>query len=193
MNILTKLTLWFTAIVASILILFSILIYTLSATYRSEEFFDRLENRAVTSARLLVSVIEVDKNLLRIIDQNSVPALPEEEILVFDEIGGLVYSSKEQPIETITSGLLDRVRAQKMLRFNDGKREIVGILYQKEGEEVISIASAYDLYGRNKLRNLGTILLSGLLIGILLIVFTGRLFAKQILSPLANIWPWILA
>ena len=186
MNILTKLTLWFTTIVASILILFSILIYTFSATYRSEEFFDRLENRAVTSARLLVSVIEVDKNLLRIIDQNSVPALPQEEILMFDEKDSLVYSSLEMPRKMINKGLLARIRENKLLRFNDGTREIVGVFYQQDGEEIISIASAYDLYGRNKLRNLSTTLLMGLLIGILLIVLTGRVFAKQILSPLAN-------
>jgi signal transduction histidine kinase len=186
MNILTKLTLWFTTIVASILILFSILIYIFSATYRSEEFLDRLENRAVTSARLLVSVIEVDKNLLRIIDQNSVPALPQEEILVFDGNDSLIYSSQESPKEIFDQNLLMEVKKNKLYRFNLGTREAVGVLYQQDGEEVISIASAYDLYGRNKLRNLSTILLTSLPIGILLIVLAGRWFAKTMLSPLAN-------
>ena len=186
MNILTKLTLWFTTIVASILILFSILIYTTSGSYRSEEFFDRLENRAVTSARLLVSVIEVDRDLLRIIDQNSVPALPLEEILVFDENDSLVYSSQERHGGAVKKELLDQIRKEKLLKFTEGTREAVGVLYQQGGEEAISIASAYDRYGRNKMRNLGTTLLSGLLLGIFLIVVTGHLFAKQILSPLSK-------
>ena len=71
MNIRTKLTLRFTAIVATILAAFSLAVYFMSANYRREEFFNRLESRAITTARLYVTVQEVDVALLRIIDQNS--------------------------------------------------------------------------------------------------------------------------
>ncbi|MFM8485816.1 MAG: two-component sensor histidine kinase, partial [Bacteroidota bacterium] len=70
MNIRTKLTLRFSIIVATILIVFSASIYYLSAEYRREEFYSRLESRAITTARLFVSVQEVDNKLLRIIDRN---------------------------------------------------------------------------------------------------------------------------
>jgi two-component system, OmpR family, sensor histidine kinase ArlS len=65
MNIRQRLTLRFVIIVASILVGFSVTIYLLSDRYRSEEFFSRLEGRAITTARLLVNVQEVDLNLLR--------------------------------------------------------------------------------------------------------------------------------
>lgn len=186
MNILTKLTLRFSVIVASILVLFSITIYTLSGTYRKEEFYDRLERRALTTARLLLTVEEVDKDLLRIIDKNSVPALPQEEILVFDKDDSLAYSSVDLPTQHYPGSLLELIRKEKTVRLAAGDFEQVGVLYQQGEEEFIAIASAYDRYGRNKLRNLGTILISGLFVGLLIIIVTGRWFAAQVLSPLAK-------
>ena len=70
MNIRTKLTLRFSAIVATILVAFSLAVYVLSEDYRKEEFYARLESRAITTARLFVTVREVDENMLRIIDKN---------------------------------------------------------------------------------------------------------------------------
>lgn len=113
MNILTKLTLRFSAIVASILTLFSIAIFIFSARFRSGEFYDRLESRAMTTARLLVTVQEVDKALLRIIDRNSIPALPQEQILIFDNENELDYSSVESPNATYPPELLERVRREE--------------------------------------------------------------------------------
>ena len=186
MNILTKLTLRFSVIVASILVLFSITIYTLSGTYRKEEFHDRLENRALTTARLLLTVEEVDKDLLRIIDKNSVPALPQEEILVFDKDDSLAYSSVDDPMQHYPPSLLERIRREKNVQLASGDFEQVGVLYEEGEDEFISIASAYDRYGRNKLRNLRTILISGLVVGICIIILAGRWFAAQVLLPLAK-------
>jgi len=187
MNILTKLTLRFSVIVASILILFSITIYTLSSTYRQEEFYDRLENKAVTTARLLLTVEEVNKDLLRIIDKNSAPALPQEEIMVFDKDGNLAYSSVDTPTQFYPPSLLDRIRKEKNIRLFSENYEKVGVLYEQGEGGFIAIASAYDRYGRNKLRNLATILISGLVVGIGIIVLAGRWFAGQVLTPLTKI------
>lgn len=187
MNILAKLTLRFSIIVASILVLFSLAIYIVSAEYRKEEFFDRLERRAVTTARLLVTVEEVSTDLLRIIDQNSVPALPDEKILVYDEKDSLVYNSSGGPVEPISSRQLAKIREAGKIRSTTSDFEQFGLLYRQNDEEFVVLASAYDRYGKRKLINLRTILLSGLLIGLVIIVMAGRLFAAQALAPLAKI------
>ncbi|MEK7256913.1 MAG: ATP-binding protein [Bacteroidota bacterium] len=186
MNILAKLTLRFSVIVASILVVFSVAVYTVSATYRKEEFYDRMEKRAVTTARLLVTVEEVNKDLLRIIDKNSVPALPEEKILVFDQHDSLIYSSLDDPGELYPAALLDEVRRKKNVSFSHEKFEQLGVLYREGQEEFVVVASAFDRYGRRKLSNLGTVLLTGLTVGIGIIVLAGRLFAGQALAPLAK-------
>jgi len=62
LNIRTRLTLQFTYIVTFILILFSFIIYYFSSSYRESEFYSRLEKKALTTAKLLIEVKEVDYN-----------------------------------------------------------------------------------------------------------------------------------
>lgn len=186
MNILTKLTLRFFLIVASIMILFSLAVYTLSAEYREEEFYGRLENRALTTSRLLLNVEQVNKDLLRIIDKNSVPALPQEEILVFDKHYHLAYCSVDTPAQKFGIDILNKIKKEKKVRFTAGETEQFGVLYQQGNEEFITIASAYDRYGRNKLRNLKMILISGLFVGSVIVIVAGHWFASQALSPLSR-------
>ncbi len=186
MNIQAKLTLRFSFIVASILVLFSLIIYLLSASYRQEEFYDRLESRALTTARLLVTVEEVSIDILRIVDRNSVPGLPQEEIVVFDKFNKLAYSTVDSLVMEYPQSLLERIRKSKNLRLTEGDFEQVGLLYSDKEDDFVAIATAYDRYGRNKLKNLGTILISGLIVGIGMIILAGRLFARQALVPLAK-------
>lgn len=186
MNIRTKLTLRFTAIVATILLAFSLSIYILSEDYRQEEFFNRLESRAITTARLFVSVQEVDVKLLRIIDQNSVYALIEESVLIFDPLDKLVYTSSEPLEKPFPRELLRQIRAQKKMEYNQDDMECVGIVYSDGQGDYVVVASAYDRYGRSKLNNLRNVLWAGLIIGILIIIATGIVFAEQVLRPLAH-------
>ncbi len=186
MNIRAKLTLQFSIIVASILVVFSLSVYLVSDNYRREEFFSRLESRAITTVRLLVTVQEVDQTLLRIIDRNSIHQIFEEKVLVFDEQDHLIYSSLDDFPLNYDSLLLHEIRVKKQIEFAENNREIVGLVFQaKEGDYVV-VASAYDRYGRSKLNNLGRVLLIGLLLGIGIIVLAGRIFAQQALRPLAQ-------
>lgn len=186
MNIRTKLTLRFTAIVATILVAFSLAVYFLSADYRREEFFNRLESRAVTTARLYVSVQEVDVELLRIIDKNSIHALFEEKVLIFDPSDKLVYSSLDDLEVEYSPGLLHQIRQNGKMQYTQGLIEHLGMVYKGDQGDFVVISSAYDRYGRSKLQNLRNVLLAGLVIGILIIVATGAVFAGQVLQPLAR-------
>jgi len=187
MNIRAKLTLRFSIIVASILVLFSLSVYVLSDIYRQEEFYARLESRAITTARLLVKVKEVDMNLLRVIDRNSIHALFEEKILVFNYKDSLLYSSLDDfPINYDTK-LLDQIRQKNKIEYTENDREVVGIHFKETEGDVIVISSAFDRYGRSKLQNLGRVLLIGLFLGMGIIMLTGRIFVQQALRPLVRL------
>jgi signal transduction histidine kinase len=187
MNIHAKLTLSFTLIVAGILAAFALSVYLLSANYRKEEFYSRLESRAVTTARLLLVVNEVDKKLLKIIDKNSIHALYDEKVLVFNNHDSLIYSSLDDLEINYSTEFLNRIHREKKIEESDNENEKVGILVSSQGENFVIIASAYDRFGRSKLNNLRNVLISGLLIGIGIIVLTGRLFAGQVLVPIARL------
>ncbi|MCK6695014.1 MAG: HAMP domain-containing histidine kinase [Thermoanaerobaculia bacterium] len=186
MNIRAKLTLRFSVIVASILILFSVAVYWLSSIYRREEFYTRLESRAITTGRLIVKVSEVDMNLLRIIDQNSIHALFEEQVLVFDADGKLIYNGLDDYGISYTAKLINDIRERGKIEYTENDREVVGIRYTEANANLVIISSAYDRYGRSKLKNLGQVLIAGLVSGIGIILLSGRIFAQQALRPLAR-------
>jgi len=81
LNIRSRLAIQFTYIVAFILVLFSFIIYYFSASYREAEFYSRLEKKALTTAKLLIEVKEVDYNLMKIIDKNTLNALHNEKVI----------------------------------------------------------------------------------------------------------------
>jgi signal transduction histidine kinase len=187
MNIRAKLTLQFSLIVASILIGFSFAVYWLSEDYRREEFYTRLESRALTTVRLLVTVQEVDRELLRIIDKNSIYALFQEKVLVFDHDNQLAYSSLDDLQVAYSNDLLERIRQEKKVEFSENGNEVIGVTYTGENGVFVVIASAYDRYGKTKLSNLYKVLVAGLMVGILLAVLAGVFFSRQMLEPLAKI------
>ena len=177
---------WFSLIVTIILLFLCGSIYYFSATYRKAEFYSRLENKAVTTARLLLDISEVDSILLKIIEKNSGLILYNEVVAVFDNQDRKIYCSLDNDTLHVTKKFLDEVRLEKKVKYLQGKNEAVGLLYREGPRRYVVIAMAYDLYGRNKLRFLSWILLAGFLGSIFVSVFTGRLFAARALKPIAD-------
>ena len=71
MNIRAKLTLIFFSIVIIVLTIICVSIYFLSANNRREDFYRRLKNRAINTAKILTEVEEIDANLLRRMERNN--------------------------------------------------------------------------------------------------------------------------
>jgi signal transduction histidine kinase len=187
MTIRNRISLQFTLIVASILILFSVLVYVTSAQYRQEEYYERLTRKARTTVRFLVEVKEIDRNLLKIIDRNTLSALINEKVLVFNDHNQLIYASVDDKIINYRQSLLDQVRRQHTVETTDGDNELVGMLYNEQGKSLVVLASAYDEFGRGKLSNLRQTLAWGLFGGIGLTVVLGFFFAGKSLQPIASI------
>lgn len=187
LNIKTRLTLQFTLIVSLILILFSVSVYYFSATYRVSEFYSRLENKAISTARLLVDVQEVDHDLLKIIDKNTNVSLYEEKVMIFDYKNELIYNSSDENNLFVTEELLNQIRLENEVRLLDNNHEVLGLLYTDKFDRFVVIASALDIYGRNKLNNLKWVLILGFLLSIGIIVFLGKMFAARALKPMSEV------
>ncbi|GAB3886535.1 sensor histidine kinase [Spirosoma agri] len=187
MTIRNRIALQFSLIVASILVAFSVLIYFVSATYRREEFYERLKNKGRTTVRFLVEVKEVDQELLKIIDRNTLTALIDEKVLIFDAHNRLIYSSVDDQVIHYNARLLEEVRQQKEIETFSGGNELVGILYQQNGRDLVVLSSAYDQFGKSKLDNLRLTLGWGLLGGLSITIGLGVFFAGQSLRPINRI------
>ena len=187
MTIRNRIALQFSLIVASILIVFSVLIYLVSATYRREEFYERLKSKARTTVRFLIEVKEVDQELLKIIDRNTLTALFDEKVLIFDAKNRLIYSSVDDQVIHYRTALLNDVRQKEEVETFNGPNELVGLLYRQNGRDLVVLASAYDKFGKSKLDNLQLTLGWGLLAGISITIGLGIFFAGQSLQPISQI------
>jgi len=187
MTIRNRIALHFTLVVAAILVIYSTLIYYQSATYRREDYYERLKRKARTTARFLVNVKEIDQHLLKIIDMNTLTALVDEKVLVFDNQNRLIYSSVDDHVINYPAHLLALVRQEKEVETTNGKNEMVGILHTEGNLSFVILASANDKYGKTKLRNLRDTILWGLLLGIGTSVVLGIFFACQSLRPVGEL------
>jgi signal transduction histidine kinase len=170
--------------VAVILLLFSVAIYSISANYRQEEFFDRLKSKARTTCRLLVNVHGIDKQLLRVIDQNTLTEMLDEKVLIFNSKNELIYSSVDDKLISYDANLLTKIRLKKDIEFVENNNEIIGLLYEEGEEALVVLASAFDTYGQSKMNNLRETLSWGLVAGIGLTIILGIYFAGNSLQPI---------
>lgn len=187
MKIKDRIALQFTLMVAVILLLFSVAIYSISSRYRQEEFYDRLKSKAQTTCRLLVKVKGIDKDLLRTIDMNTLTEMFDEKVLIFNTKEELVYSSVDDKLITYHKELLEQVKQHKEIEFLQEQSETIGLLYEEGDEPLIVLASAFDKFGRRKLQNLLETLVWGLVGGIGLTIVLGVYFASNSLKPISAI------
>ncbi len=183
MKIQTKIAIQFSLIVGSLLTVFSFIIYQLFAEFREQEYHDRLKSKAITTAQLLIKVDEIDRDMLKIIDKNTLSALVDEKVLVFDQQNKLFYSSLDDHVIHYGKDLIERVRKEKYVQKSDGDNEVVGLVYELNGTHYVILASAYDKFGRSKMANLRDILYTCLIVGIMITVMLGVFFAGNALGP----------
>ncbi len=184
MNLKIRLALLFSGLVALILITMSIFIYLSYRDFRKDAFYKRLEERGKITVRLLTEVREIDQDLLRAIDDNTIHELYEEKVLIFNENDELIYSSIDDHRITYTSNLLRKIREEKTLEYSEHNNEVIGLLYNERGQENVVLVSAYDRTGLSKLTNLMYILIIGVLIGLLLTAIAAYYYVKETFKPL---------
>lgn len=135
-------------------------IYSLFSDFRKEEFESRLKEKAITSIKLLVEVNEIDKQLQRIIDQNTINQLYDEKTLIFDANYHLIYSSIDDAKINWSLNDLKYLKKNKTFFKKEQNRETYGVFYDTNEKDYYALISASDNYGKRKLQYLFYILVS---------------------------------
>ncbi|PBI87832.1 Sensor protein CzcS precursor [Flavobacterium sp. ACN2] len=129
----------------------STVIFILYSNYRKEEFRDRLEIKALSNIKLLVNVKQIDNQLLKIIDQNSINKLYDEKTLVFDSNYKLIYSSIDDAKINWSVEDLKYLKKNKTFFKQQGDYEVYGVFYDTNDKDFYALISATDDYGKKKL------------------------------------------
>ncbi len=187
MNIRFRLSLQFTVIVATILILFSLSIYYFSVENRREKFFRRLENKAKNNTRLLIEVNDVDSTLLNRIYNNTTSELIEEKIVIYDESNQPIFKFSRKDSTLLSKKEIDSIRQKKIVRYSAYGREFVGVAYSAKGKNYVAVISAFDQLGKAGLNNLRIILFVGLIISLVMTFLASIFYSARALNPINNV------
>ncbi|MEC4003338.1 HAMP domain-containing sensor histidine kinase [Flavobacterium sp. SUN052] len=162
----------------------SIFIYLRFSSFRKEEFKQRLEEKALTTTKLLLDVKKVDKKLIKLIDENSINNFYNEKTLVFNDDFTLIYSSVGDAEIKWTPNDLKRLSTVKSFFKSDNERDLVGINFTFEQGNYYVLITAEDKYGYSKMEYLMYSLIITFFVSILLVWVFTYLFIKKQLSPL---------
>jgi signal transduction histidine kinase len=180
MNIRTRLTLLFTLLVASIMLLFSLSIYYLYNQFRENEFQQRLEDKAMTAARLLDDVGQTSRDDLT--------TMAAEQVSVYSSQDKEVYRSNQtNPIFPISAEVRRQVHNGHLVRVRLDTLEAVAMRYQTRTQNYVVVASGYDRFGFSKLERLREILYFGWLFSLIIVAVAGWLFASDALRPVSEL------
>lgn len=187
MQIRTRLTIQFTMLVSSILLVSFLAIYYFTNIYTVEDFYDRLRSKALSTAELLLKVRQIDTELLKVFDKSNRDLIFNENILIFDERNRLIYANTDSLSINISNYWLNEIRRADQIRYKDGEYNVVGIYYKYPFNKAVVILGALDLYGKANLNNLRTMLAIIFFVVTSIVAFAGWLFSKRALLPISKV------
>lgn len=162
-------------------------IYFSSASYRKEIFYNRLESKALNTAKLLIEIEEIDAALLLKIEKDNPVNLPYERIIILDYKNDTLYNTNTSGELLFSQKSLDRVRRNYKVFYKQGDYEVLGLLYTTKFDHFIVVVAAKDIVGVLKLKNLGIVLLVATLMSLLLFFIAGWIYSGRALKPISDV------
>jgi signal transduction histidine kinase len=160
-----------------------VIIYVSYADFRKDEFFKRLEDRAMTTFRFLVEVEQIDNAILHLIDKNTLNSLYDESIRIYKN-KELIYESINRSKINFGEDLFDNVKQKRTVYITQGDYEVVAIHIVQTGGSYTVFASAYDKFGRRKLSFLKRLIAFVFVSGVAAASFASFFFVKRVIRPL---------
>lgn len=186
MTIRNKLTFLFTAIIASLLLVFALVVYFSFSHNREEEYYNSLRHSAINKANLLLDA-KIPPTVLQLIYHNSENTLLEEEVAIYDTSFHLLYHDAVE-IDKVkeTKQMIAEIVLKKEIKFYQGDLQVVGILYHHNNANYVITAAAKDQSGYVKLSNLKYTLIVCFFVAVFLIYIAGHIFSSKALKPVSD-------
>jgi signal transduction histidine kinase len=181
-----RFALGFTLLFAAFLGTALTIIYLSYADFRKDEFYSRLKDRGLTTFKFLVEVEQIDNDLLKLIDKNTMNSLYDEKVLIYKDTQ-LIYESLNKHIIDVNDTLFNLAALNKTYYTVQNEYEVVALNLNQGGASYTVIASAYDKFGRRKMNFLKWVIIIVYISGLMLSGFATYLFVKQVIKPLDSL------
>ncbi|CAI2768369.1 ATP-binding protein [Flavobacterium collinsii] len=182
----TRLTLLFTLVTATILLVFAAIILISAKENREKEFYALLKKEAITKANLFLNA-EVDSKTLQDIYKNNRATLNEVEVAIYTPAFQLLYhDAVEIDVVKETKSMINEIARKGEIKFYQKDWQVIGMTYRFQGKEYIITAAAYDGFGYIKFYNLLETCIIVFILSILLLYVAGRFFSKKAFEPIVK-------
>ncbi|NLU95510.1 ATP-binding protein [Chitinophaga sp. Ak27] len=186
MKIKIRLILLFLVLFGGLLLAFAVFIYISSARTRKDEYYEHLKREAITKANMLLDA-KVSAGVLQLMYKNADNALFGEEVALYDTAFHLLYHDAVQ-IDKVkeTKAMINDILQQSEIRFEQGRLQVVGLLFEHNGTHYVITAAAIDKYGLQRLQRFKYSLVFSFIGIIGLTIIAGYFFVGKALKPVAD-------
>lgn len=186
MKIRTRLTILFTLVTATILLVFASIILFSAKENREKEFYALLKKEAVTKANLFLNA-KVNSKTLQDIYRNNRTTLNEVEVAIYNPSFQLLYhDAVDIDVVKETKPMIEEIAKKGEIQFYQKDWQVIGMTYQFQQNKYIITAAAYDGFGYIKFYNLLETCIIVFIISILVLYMAGRFFSKKAFEPIVN-------
>jgi signal transduction histidine kinase len=186
MQIRTRLTLQFTILVSTIVLIAFMSIYFFTYQFSEREFYRRLKEKAITSAILLIKVEGVDSALLQVIDRAKRDNLYKETIRIYDHDNKEIYFSGDTT-KFLEPNSFENVRKFGELTLEKSDFDVIGVLFRDKGFDYVVVAAGVDINGTARLKDLQTLLTFAFLVLTAVVFVSGWVYSGRALRPIKRI------
>jgi len=185
MKIKNRLSLYFTAISAIVLLIVQVVICITFNSLVKSNFYDNLMYRAYVAAQLYLEADEISADSLSHVRERYLKPLSNEVVRFYDDKNAPTFIKDKNRFWT--APVINAVRKRKKMEFAQGNRQSVGIYYYDNQGDFVILVSAIDIQGNKRTRDLiesMAILLISVTAGLFM---TSRWFAQKALEPIDNV------
>jgi signal transduction histidine kinase len=187
MQIRTRLTLQFLLLGGIIMIIASVSTYFSAASFRKEDFYSRLMNSSISTAKLLFNADEIDADHVMQIEKDYPVNLHNEKTIIINFINDTVYSTDQNGTIKIKNDILERIRLGEIITYKQDSFDVLGTLYFAKLDRFVVIGAAIDRDGARYLEKLRIILIIVSLLSLLLFFVVGWFYSGRALKPISDV------
>ncbi|MDR3716864.1 MAG: HAMP domain-containing sensor histidine kinase [Puia sp.] len=184
-----RIAILFSLLVLGVLSLVCGSVYYFSYTNRIKDIHTRLENRAITTGKLLNQGGLFDEKLIKKIDASTTIAMKNKVIEAYDGQNRKIYWYSDDPFDSVAvdNTIIEAARKEGRFYFTVGDKDAIAYFYDGRSESFVIVTAAYDEEGKDKLRHLRLVLSLSFAGGILITIVGGYLFSIRLLHPIRRI------
>ncbi len=183
MKIKDRLALYFTIVSSLMLAAVLAAIYFFFIRSLQNQFFERLTDRTMVSAKLYLEADEISSDSLAKVRTQYLEKLHSEEVRIYDSKNKASFTDHlHQP--QWSDDVINKIRKSGFMRFHTGERQAVGIFYKDNQGDFVIIASAVDQSSHSRVKELLRIMFMVFLCMAVGILACARWLSRKMLQPL---------